>query len=257
MNATSRLSKLISTTAPLELLGVGMRHGSAAMRREWNVAVRTRRRGLPRCFVEDVFDGTDVEIRLAHPGRYASKNVHEMACLAVAAATTRPRKILEIGTCHGATALLLAANAPEATVYTLNLPPDGVPPLLPTAAPDREVIAACRGAMLYDGRPEAERIVQLWGDSATFDFGVVGDGVDLAFIDGAHSYEYVRNDTEKVLRLMRPGGVIIWDDYADLFPGVVRYLNEIGRRGLCALAATSLAVCRLPKTQADVAEESV
>ena len=50
--------------------------------------------------------------------------------------------------------------------------------------------------------------------------------MNLAFIDGSQSYEYVKNDTEKVLPLMAPGGVVLWHDYDFRWPGVCRYLNE-------------------------------
>ena len=50
--------------------------------------------------------------------------------------------------------------------------------------------------------------------------------MDVVFIDGAHSYSYVRNDTEAARRMVAPGGMIAWDDYPSI-PGVYRYLNEI------------------------------
>jgi len=241
-DTSSRLSKIISVTTPLEMAGLWLRRGRREARREWDTAVRLRPRGLPRYAIEALFPAQDLQLRLACPGRYASQDVFGMTCLAVAAAATRPRKILEIGTFRGATALLLAANAPEATVYTLDLPPGADDADLPMTRVDREIVAVRKDRMMYEGTPEAQRIVQLWGDSASFDFDAVGDGIDLAFIDGAHSYEYVRNDTEKVLPRMRPGGVILWDDYWDPFPGVIRYLNEIGDRGLAAVVATRLVV---------------
>ena len=55
-----------------------------------------------------------------------------------------------------------------------------------------------------------------------------GELVDFAFVDGSHSYDYVKNDTEKLLRLLAPSGVIVWHDYCRAWPGVVRYLNELG-----------------------------
>jgi hypothetical protein len=70
----------------------------------------------------------------------------------------------------------------------------------------------------------------LVGDSANFNFreAVGGKPVNLAFIDGSHSYTYVRNDTEKVLPTMAPGGIILWHDYDFRGPGVCQYLNQLG-----------------------------
>jgi len=226
----------------VELARVWLRDGRAEARREWEIARRLRRRGLPRRPLESLVDVSDLHLRIACPGRYASQDIFGMTCLAAIAASRRPRKVLEIGTFRGATAWILAANAPEATVYTLDLPPDAAEPELPVGPIDREIMQRDRRGLLYEGTPEADRIVQLRGDSATFDFDVVGPDIDLAFIDGAHSYEYVRNDTEKVLPRMRPGGTIVWDDYWDPFPGVVRYLDRLADRGLVAIVATRLAV---------------
>jgi len=41
----------------------------------------------------------------------------------------------------------------------------------------------------------ARRSNLLFGDSASFDYSPYHGRVDLFFIDGAHSYEYVRSDT--------------------------------------------------------------
>ena len=35
---------------------------------------------------------------------------------------------------------------------------------------------------------------------------------DAIFIDGDHSYEQVRKDTENALRVLKPGGILIWHD---------------------------------------------
>lgn len=48
----------------------------------------------------------------------------------------------------------------------------------------------------------------------------------MVFIDGAHSEEYVSNDTRQALALIKKeGGFIIWHD-AHLF-GVVKYLKKL------------------------------
>jgi predicted O-methyltransferase YrrM len=73
-----------------------------------------------------------------------------------------------------------------------------------------------------------DRIHRLFGDSATFDFSPFHNQVDLFFIDGAHSYQYVRNDTEKALPCVKKGGVIAWHDYGRCgINGVSRWLHEL------------------------------
>ena len=50
------------------------------------------------------------------------------------------------------------------------------------------------------------------------------------FIDGSHSYDYVRNDTKKALEILAPGGVVLWHDFVPGWPGVMEYLDELGAR---------------------------
>jgi predicted O-methyltransferase YrrM len=145
----------------------------------------------------------------------------------------KPKVIFEIGTCRGAGALHWAGNAPEAEVYTLDLPPATAPSLDVTAG-DRACVGvhADTTRMEFEGRPEARRIHCLYGDTATFDFSPFAGKVDLFFIDGSHSYEYVRNDTMRAYTCCKPGSVIAWHDYGRQgFNGVSKWLHELARQG--------------------------
>ena len=56
--------------------------------------------------------------------------------------------------------------------------------------------------------------------------------VDLAFIDGDHSFEGVKADIARVVPLMAPAGVIAFHDAAGgCFPGVSRALGELLAEG--------------------------
>ncbi len=145
----------------------------------------------------------------------------------------KPKTILEIGTYHGAGALHWAGNAPDAEVYTLDLPSASTPQLTTTEV-DRAYVTGHAEAkkMFFEGRAESKRIHPLFGDSATFDFSPFIGKVDLLFIDGAHSYEYVRNDTLRGMQCCKPGSVIAWHDYGRVgFNGVSTWLHEFARQG--------------------------
>jgi hypothetical protein len=145
----------------------------------------------------------------------------------------KPKTILEIGTLGGASALHWAGNAPDADIYTLDLPPDAVPSLVVTEM-DRHIVSDHKETrrMAFEGKPEASRIHCLYGDSATFDFSPFVGKIDLLFIDGAHSYDYVRNDTLRASRCCKPGSVIAWHDYGRVgFNGVSKWLHEFARQG--------------------------
>jgi len=142
----------------------------------------------------------------------------------------RPERILEIGTFEGNTTVNLAANAPsDAHVFTLDLPPDwgrryslDVPDIHHNAAPGNHT-----GRQFTDS-PNAKRITQLWGDSAEFDWDEHGP-FDFILIDGCHTYEYAVSDTSNALRVLRPGGAIVWHDYG-MLEDVSRAVDEVADR---------------------------
>lgn len=139
-----------------------------------------------------------------------------------------PKRIFEIGTFRGYTALQFAANAPNAEIFTLDLP-QGSAPLLPVTVMDQE-LGHFEKAGTLKGRKDTARIHALLGDSATFDFSPYGKNIDLFFIDGAHTYEYVKNDSLKALECCHSGSVIVWHDFGRMgVNGVTRWLNEFAR----------------------------
>lgn len=143
--------------------------------------------------------------------------------------TLKPTALLEIGTFDGRTTLNLAANcSPSSQVYTLDLPRELLSsttlPLVPGDAVyvEKEVSGA-----RFRGTEYASRIVQLMGDSASFDFSKLGTQMDFIFIDGSHAYEYVLRDSERARGLLRDGrGLIVWHDYTE-WVGVNKALNEL------------------------------
>jgi hypothetical protein len=154
---------------------------------------------------------------------YGEMPLHEMVVLCRTVRAGAPERIFEIGTYHGGTTLQLAANS-TARIYTLDLPPEGerpvVDPELDTYPPDPGI--------RFRESPAVERIEQLYGDSADFDFSPYAGRIDVIFVDGNHHYEFVRRDSVHALKMLAPGGKILWHDYAPYAPGVVRALNELG-----------------------------
>jgi len=134
--------------------------------------------------------------------------------------------IFEIGTFAGETTWLLAHNQPAARVYTLDLPGDEA-----VAVPGLEITHPQyfthwdRGRFFRD-TPEAARITQLLGDTATFDFSPHRGKMDLVYLNASHTYREVRTDTEAALGMLSELGMIVWDDYT-YFPGVYAYVNEL------------------------------
>ncbi|MGM0665635.1 MAG: class I SAM-dependent methyltransferase [Thermodesulfobacteriota bacterium] len=157
--------------------------------------------------------------------------------------------VFEIGTFDGRTTLNLALNSPSCQVTTLDLLSGSRTRL--TVEPGEKVyiekpLSGKRFLQNSEAFPDAvNRITQLFGDSAEFDFSSYEGRFDLVFVDGSHAYEYVLKDSETALRLRNTEGIIIWHDYG-VWEGVTRALEELEERtgaGLYHIYGTSLVVC--------------
>jgi predicted O-methyltransferase YrrM len=152
----------------------------------------------------------------------------QRSLIAALAAELRCETFFEIGTSLGRTTWTVAHHNPQLQVLTLDMPLDQeVDATTFELAPDDKTYFrpshACGEA--FRDTPEAGSITQLWGDSATFDFSPYAGKIDLVYVDGAHTYDYVASDTRAALSLLAPRGTIVWDDYATS-PGVYQYLTE-------------------------------
>jgi predicted O-methyltransferase YrrM len=150
-----------------------------------------------------------------------------------------PKRIFEIGTLRGYTALHLAMNSsPDCRIFTLDLPKSDLPKgsdklevKLRTTLMDDLHSQMEVGEYYFCRTPHATRIELLFGDSAVFDFSSYHGKIDLFFIDGAHSYDYVRSDTENALQCVRPGGVIAWHDFGRVgLNQVSKYLLQLSQK---------------------------
>jgi hypothetical protein len=163
-----------------------------------------------------------------------------------------PTLIFEIGTFDGRTTLNMAANSSlESKIYTLDLPKDQVnSTILPLCGADFRYIKKDISGHRYLNMDYENKIFQLYGDSADFDFSPFFNKIDFVFVDGSHSYEYVLNDTKTALKLLKNGNaIILWHDYG-VCNGVTKALNELysenkDLRGIRHIEGTSLVYLNL------------
>ena len=126
------------------------------------------------------------------------------------------KRMVEVGTFNGNTAVNMAANSDsEAIITTLDLPPnwDGkydinVPDIYVNVT-DRNSV----GWQIKENTIYSSKIKQIYGDSASLDWSTFDGPFDLVFIDGNHHYDYVCSDTKNAWKHLSLGGVIIWHDY--------------------------------------------
>lgn len=147
--------------------------------------------------------------------------VRELSLICGIIRKEKPLSIFEIGTMNGRTTLNMALNSPEAcTIYTLDLPKDELNRTQYHISKrfrklvDKEISGELFLNQSAVDIPEKNKITQLLGDSGKFDFSPYYNSIDFIFIDGSHDYEYVLNDSEVALKLLREEkGVILWHDY--------------------------------------------
>jgi predicted O-methyltransferase YrrM len=87
----------------------------------------------------------------------------------------------------------------------------------------------------------------LFGDSKRFDESRFAGTCDLVFVDGSHARSYVESDSRKALRMLRPGGIVLWHDYHGprRARGVFDALNALaGELPLAHIKGTSLVAYR-------------
>ncbi len=184
-------------------------------------------RSIPSIDVLDICPGTQRWTLQSFPSVGASVSPMECAALAALSRLSRAKKIFEFGTYKGVSTTQLALNVEEGgMVFTLDLPEDHPAYSLPIPKPEEQQIAAEGGKGILIPRDLLDRVTFLSSDSATFDETPYHGTMDLIFVDGAHSYEYVKNDTEKGWEMLRPGGVLAWHDCVASHPDVVRYIKE-------------------------------
>jgi predicted O-methyltransferase YrrM len=157
-----------------------------------------------------------------------STTIFELSCILMAMRECGAKRVLEIGTFNGNTTLNIANNLPEdGRVVTIDLPVEGdtsyalkIDGEAMRNMTDRRVVGE-----QFKGHALEGKITQVFGDSAKLDFTALGGKFDFAFIDGCHDYAYVKSDTDNVLKVMRPGGIIMWHDYA-MMESVSRAVDE-------------------------------
>jgi len=182
--------------------------------------------------------------------RNGNVSYFELFILVSIVAAMNPKNLLEIGTFDGNTTLQLAINASaSANVHTIDLPDEGAVTDTPILQDDLAFVFDEHKKMRkYLNSPVEDKVVQHFGDSTNYDFGLFckKGPIDFCFIDGGHSYECVKSDTENVLKVISQDAVVLWHDYNPNCPGVFKFLNELSSNlPLKHIIGTSLVIhCR-------------
>jgi len=188
------------------------------------------RKYLPECDAEEIipgFSATEIRIRQCPLGTWSTPLV-DVFVLLKAVLGFRSKRILELGSYRGETARLLAENTgDDVAIHAVDIDE--------------------RHGAAYRGLPIAAKIVRKTGRISSEMF-QAGEKYDLIFVDANHDFASVMNDTEVAFKVLEPGGVILWHDYAqdNYFAGlngVAEALNCFSKKyPICAIRGTRLAI---------------
>jgi len=169
----------------------------------------------------------DPDLDFKHLHRYEfledlnDRRLRDAEVVGSACVNGEPKTLLEIGTAQGHTTALMARNAPQAVVHTVNIPPDEIAAggTFVTTAPGREAIGS------FYRELGLSNVRQILANTARWspDFGPI----DVAFIDGCHDADFVFRDTCKVLDRCRPGSLVLWHDFSLRHAGVYHWIAAV------------------------------
>ncbi len=184
---------------------------------------------IPEISLDEILDDRKITIKLLvqkyEEGMLPS---HEAMTLLSILGAEKPKEVLEIGTFMGHTSKAMAENLPGSVIHTVDLPPDFSVQLDSGGAlpkDDFHLIGRRAVGREFRGHVIESAIKQHFGDTAKINFKEFGSP-SFFFIDGSHTYEYCKQDSEKCLALCGGVGTFLWHDCDTEHPGVVKFLSE-------------------------------
>lgn len=178
-----------------------------------------KRLTLPDILLGQLFDNFDDQPVIFHqfPRGAWSTPLADVASLLKVVVCSQPKRLMEVGSFRGYTALYLAQHiTSDAKIVTVDQYPDH--------------------GEAYRNTPYSSMIERRVGETSKeiFQQDVPGS-YDFIFLDADHSYGSVKHDTELLLPLLSPNGFFLWHDYAnwgyfDGKNGVPEYLKELSTK---------------------------
>ena len=250
VNNLAKVSRLVAHLMRITFMNPrGLRDvlGHALATSENHLARASDPTRLPTVALEELLEqlapGVNVQV-FFRAGVGASISLYEALALGSLVRLSQARRAFEFGTYRGISSSQLALNlADDGKLFTLDLPPDPAP--LKFDLKEADEIKIAYEQLKGDVIPKEllPRIEFLQADSAAFDETPYLDSMDMVFVDGAHTFEYVQNDSLKGWRMLKSGGVIVWHDCRAQTPDVVRFLLNSPYRPR-RIAGTALAFAR-------------
>jgi predicted O-methyltransferase YrrM len=167
--------------------------------------------------------------------------VNDYYFLSLIAKALNTKRYFEIGTWVGLSAYNIANNlGKEAEIYSLDIPADHAEIAL------FDIPNEIFGYYSKD----LNNVHFLKSDSKKFDFNPYKKQFDMVFVDGNHTYDYVKNDTKIAYQLLKgDNSVIAWHDYflggelnKKVLAGILDALPDNQHKHVYSLYQSNLAV---------------
>lgn len=187
---------------------------------------------IPKVTLENILKGNQTITLSVGDQENGSLPYNQAVALISILAKEQPSVAVEIGTFLGHTTKLMAQNLPNGKIHTIDLPPnfDKKDDHTILKKDDFHLIESRKVGREFLGTPFAERIMQHFGDTISFDFKKI-ERATFFFIDGSHTYDYCKNDSDKCFELCNGKGVFVWHDCDHGHMGVVQLVNEWRKLG--------------------------
>lgn len=179
--------------------------------------------GIPLTTLSEILNGYVPTILLTVAPHHDGMLTNEQAVSLISIAKmVNPSRVLEIGTFMGHTTRKLAENLTDSVIHTVDLPIGYYPD---ERMSDVHLINGRVVGREFEDTQFLSRIRQHFSDTKTWDFDI-GCHPSFFFIDGSHSYDYCKNDSDKCWSIADVPSIFIWHDCDDDHPGVVKLLSE-------------------------------
>ena len=241
LRATTEIVTTVWRRAILDAF-VAPRRFEVSVREFWRASNRLFHSGIENMDLSNL-PGSEQHIRLlASSWSIGAMPPQDLYALMRIVRWIEPATIFEIGTFTGRTTAHLALNS-DARIYTLDMPREMASGIENYTSGDLSLLQPREEiGTTYRAFEESHRIHQLFGDSRTFDYTPYRGRMDLVLVDGCHLYDGVLRDSRSAFDMIRPGGVIVWHDFSNLYDvtRAVRFLAV--QHSIFHVEGTSLAV---------------
>lgn len=161
----------------------------------------------------------------------------DLSVLLTLARWKQPKKIAELYTAYGDTALALARSNPQAHVYAFDVCQE----MEAMGPKNQEVLPKAEVGSAFTDLPFRNLSLCIQPGAEMVEYILERGPFDVIFIDGNHILECVLRDTALALASVMPGGILVWDDYWESSHDVMEMidgLNELTKDRITLVEGT-------------------